>query len=77
MTEHVVITGANSGIGFAAARQLADRGYGVVLAVRDTERGAAAAARLRALLPIDDVDVMRLDLADLASVRSFAPRRLR
>jgi NAD(P)-dependent dehydrogenase (short-subunit alcohol dehydrogenase family) len=63
----VVITGANSGIGRAAARALAATGAHVVLAVRDPAKGRAAAATMTG-----DVSVRRLDLADLASVRSFA-----
>ena len=63
----VVVTGANSGIGFHAARVLAERGADVVLAVRDITRGEAAAGRMRGA-----VQVRRLDLADLASVREFA-----
>ena len=63
----VVVTGANSGIGFHAARVLAERGAEVVLAVRDITRGEAAAGRMRGA-----VQVRRLDLADLASVREFA-----
>jgi len=63
----VVITGANSGIGRAAARALAAKGAHVVLAVRDPAKGRAAAATMTG-----DVGVRRLDLADLASVRSFA-----
>lgn len=63
----VVITGANSGIGFTAAQALAGAGAHVVLAVRDLERGRAAAARING-----STDVRRLDLADLASVRAFA-----
>jgi NAD(P)-dependent dehydrogenase (short-subunit alcohol dehydrogenase family) len=63
-----VVTGANSGIGFHAARELAAHGAKVVLAVRDVEgKGADAAARMTG-----DVEVRRLDLADLASVRAFA-----
>src|SRR6185503_2863533 len=63
-----VVTGANSGIGFHAARELAAHGAKVILAVRDAEgKGAAAAARMTG-----DVEVRKLDLADLASVRSFA-----
>jgi NAD(P)-dependent dehydrogenase (short-subunit alcohol dehydrogenase family) len=65
----VVVTGANSGIGFQAARVLAERGADVVLAVRDITRGEAAAGRMRG-----SVQVSRLDLADLASVREFAER---
>jgi NAD(P)-dependent dehydrogenase (short-subunit alcohol dehydrogenase family) len=63
----VVVTGANSGIGFQAARVLAERGANVVLAVRDITRGEAAAGRMQGA-----VQVRRLDLADLASVREFA-----
>ena len=63
----VVITGANSGIGRAAARALAAKGARVVLAVRDPAKGQAAAATMTG-----DVLVRRLDLADLASVRTFA-----
>jgi NAD(P)-dependent dehydrogenase (short-subunit alcohol dehydrogenase family) len=62
-----VVTGANSGIGLVAARELARAGGRVVLAVRDTARGEQAAA------PIEgETDVRPLDLADLASVRAFA-----
>jgi NAD(P)-dependent dehydrogenase (short-subunit alcohol dehydrogenase family) len=63
----VVVTGANSGIGRAAARALAAEGARVVLAVRDPTKGRAAAATMTG-----DVGVRRLDLADLASVRAFA-----
>jgi len=62
-----IVTGANSGIGRAAARALADSGARVVLAVRDTDKGREAAAAMPG-----DTDVRRLDLADLASVREFA-----
>jgi NAD(P)-dependent dehydrogenase (short-subunit alcohol dehydrogenase family) len=64
----VVVTGANSGIGFHAARELAAHGAKVILAVRDAEgKGADAAARMTG-----DVEVRKLDLADLSSVRAFA-----
>jgi NAD(P)-dependent dehydrogenase (short-subunit alcohol dehydrogenase family) len=62
-----VITGANSGIGRGAARALAAKGARVVLAVRDTAKGQTAAADLPG-----QVEVRRLDLANLASVREFA-----
>ncbi|MBK3581688.1 SDR family NAD(P)-dependent oxidoreductase [Streptomyces sp. MBT65] len=62
-----VVTGANSGIGRVAAVELARAGAHVVFAVRDLERGRAAAAGVRG-----STEVRRLDLADLASVREFA-----
>ncbi|MFI6908860.1 oxidoreductase [Nonomuraea sp. NPDC050394] len=63
----VVVTGANSGIGRAAAHVLAAKDARVVLAVRDLAKGRAAAAGMSGR-----VEVRRLDLADLASVRAFA-----
>ncbi|WP_055487954.1 oxidoreductase [Streptomyces sp. WMMB 322] len=63
----VVVTGANSGLGLVTAREAARAGAHVVLAVRDTARGEAAASTLRG-----STEVRRLDLADLASVRAFA-----
>lgn len=67
-----IITGANSGIGFEAARLLALKGAHVVLAVRNTAKGGKAAREMRSAAPLADVEVMALDLADLASVRQFA-----
>jgi NAD(P)-dependent dehydrogenase (short-subunit alcohol dehydrogenase family) len=64
---NVIITGANSGIGRAAARALAGAGARVVLAVRDSDKGQAAAATMPG-----ETEVRRLDLASLASVREFA-----
>jgi NAD(P)-dependent dehydrogenase (short-subunit alcohol dehydrogenase family) len=63
----VIITGANSGIGRAAAHAFARAGADVVLAVRSVEKGLAAAATMPG-----KTDVRRLDLASLASVREFA-----
>lgn len=67
-----VVTGANSGLGFVTARELARRGAQVVLACRDAGRGKDAEERIRAEAPGADVRVAHLDLADLASVRAFA-----
>jgi len=68
----VLITGANSGIGFEAAQALAAHGAGVTLAVRDEGRGAAAARAIEAAVPGARIEVARLDLADLASVHDLA-----
>jgi NAD(P)-dependent dehydrogenase (short-subunit alcohol dehydrogenase family) len=62
-----IVTGSNSGIGLAAARELAGAGVRVVMAVRNTEKGEAAASGLEGT-----VEVRKLDLADLSSVREFA-----
>ncbi|MEU3714012.1 oxidoreductase [Streptomyces catenulae] len=67
-----VVTGANSGIGFATARELARHGARVVLACRNVARGEAALAELRREVPAAEAEFRRLDLADLASVRDFA-----
>jgi NAD(P)-dependent dehydrogenase (short-subunit alcohol dehydrogenase family) len=67
----VVVTGANSGIGLEAARGLVERGAHVVLAVRDTAKGEAAAARLGGAGP-GSTSVVDLDLSDLDSVAGCA-----
>ncbi|MFD8416881.1 oxidoreductase [Streptomyces sp. NPDC059650] len=67
-----VVTGANSGIGYVAARELARAGAEVVLACRSAARGHAAAIRLRSEVPGAEVEFAPLDLADLDSVREFA-----
>lgn len=68
----VIITGANTGIGKATAVGLARDGMQVVITSRDRARGNAAVEEIRAESGSDRVEVMELDLADLASVRTFA-----
>jgi NAD(P)-dependent dehydrogenase (short-subunit alcohol dehydrogenase family) len=67
-----VVTGANSGIGFFAARELARAGARVVLGVRNAEKGASAARDIETAVPNADVEVAPLDLASLDSVRAFS-----
>src|SRR5690606_7796348 len=69
-----VVTGANSGIGFEAARALARRGGRVVLGCRNLDKGRAALERIRAEAPEARVELEPLDLADLDSVRAFSDR---
>jgi NAD(P)-dependent dehydrogenase (short-subunit alcohol dehydrogenase family) len=63
----VLVTGANSGIGLNAARELAGAGARVVMAVRNAQKGDEAASTCEGA-----VEVRQLDLADLDSVREFA-----
>jgi NAD(P)-dependent dehydrogenase (short-subunit alcohol dehydrogenase family) len=67
-----VVTGANSGIGFGAAVELARHGAAVTLAARDPGRGADALAKLKSEVPAAEAELGPLDLADLSSVRAFA-----
>jgi len=62
-----IVTGANSGLGRVTARELAAKGARVLVAVRDTDKGRRAASEMTG-----DVEVRRLDLADLASIHAFA-----
>jgi NAD(P)-dependent dehydrogenase (short-subunit alcohol dehydrogenase family) len=67
-----LVTGANSGLGLATARELARAGAHVVMASRSAGKGDAAAARIRESVAGASLEVVVLDLADLASVREFA-----
>ncbi|MFC9277921.1 oxidoreductase [Streptomyces collinus] len=69
-----VVTGANGGLGYVTARELARKGARVVLACRSETRGREAAERLLKEVPRAEAEVRRLDLGDLTSVRYFAAR---
>jgi len=69
-----VVTGANSGVGYETAKALAARGAAVVVASRSERRGTLAVGELRRSLPGVKIELMRLDLASLDSVRAFADR---
>lgn len=64
--KRIVVTGATNGVGLGTARALATAGAHVILAVRNTELGAQRAAQMGG-----STSVVKLDLADLSSVRAF------
>jgi NAD(P)-dependent dehydrogenase (short-subunit alcohol dehydrogenase family) len=69
-----LVTGANSGLGLATARELARAGAEVIIASRDTGKGTTAAEQIQAAVPDARLEVAELDLADLSSVRALAKR---
>jgi len=68
----VIVTGGNSGIGLEALRQFARKGASVVLACRDRGKGQAAIDAITSSQSGGRIEMMQLDLANLASVRAFA-----
>jgi NAD(P)-dependent dehydrogenase (short-subunit alcohol dehydrogenase family) len=68
----IVVTGANSGLGYEATRIFAEKSATVVMACRSTDRGEDAAEAIAREAPSASLDVLELDLADLDSVRDFA-----
>ena len=73
----MLITGANSGIGYQAAADLARHGAHVLLGVRNPAKGQDALGRLRREVPGASAEVVELDVASLQSIRSFAEVFLR
>ncbi len=70
----VVVTGANSGLGFAATREFARKGAHVVMACRSADRGEDARADLEASVPAASLSVVECDLGDRSSIRAFAEK---
>jgi NAD(P)-dependent dehydrogenase (short-subunit alcohol dehydrogenase family) len=64
-----LVTGANKGIGFEVARQLARQGFQVFLGARDEKAGGAAAEKLRA---DGDIIFLKIDISDAKSIRAAA-----
>lgn len=69
---HVLITGANRGLGLDMARAFAGKGAMVTMAVRNTSAGEAARRAIIAAHPGADIEVRHIDLEDLAALRGFA-----
>jgi NAD(P)-dependent dehydrogenase (short-subunit alcohol dehydrogenase family) len=74
--KRVLITGANSGIGYYAALELARKGADVVLACRNERRGAQALAAIASDSPGAKTELALIDLASLSSIRAFAQKEL-
>lgn len=68
----ILVTGANAGMGFATAKQLAELGMHVILYCRSAERGQAAQQRLKEETGNPSIDLVIGDLGSLASVRKSA-----
>ena len=67
-----IITGANSGLGFETAKRIAKKGYRVILACRNMEKGSAGADAIKSETGNGNIESRQLDLASLVSVRNFA-----
>lgn len=71
-TKTIIVTGANSGIGKAAAIQLASLGATVIMACRSIERGEKALQEVKALSKSEKVVLMPIDMSSQSSIRNFA-----
>ena len=68
----VIITGASGGLGYEAAKALSAKKATVIMAVRNVEKGKAAAEIIKSIYKYAKIEVIELDLADLSSVEKFA-----
>ena len=66
-----IVSGSSSGIGYEAAKVLANKSAKVIIAVRNLTKGELAKSNIIAQNKTADVEVMKIDLSDLASVKSF------
>ncbi len=70
----IVITGANSGIGYESARAFARNGAQIILACRDTAKADQALLKIQAEIPGAQGEILQLDLTSLQSVHDFTER---
>jgi NAD(P)-dependent dehydrogenase (short-subunit alcohol dehydrogenase family) len=71
-----IITGSNEGIGYEDVRALSSAGWTVVVLGRNPQKGAESIARIQLRNPKANVSFEKIDLADLASIKSFASRMI-
>lgn len=69
--KHVIVTGANSGLGYESVKALAAAGANLIVASRNMEKGQLAKIKILSEYPEANMEVMLLDLMDLSSVRAF------
>lgn len=67
-----LVTGANSGLGLGTTKELAKKGAKVIMAVRNLDKGKTAFNQIKKEIPNADIELMKVDLSDLNSVRDFA-----
>jgi NAD(P)-dependent dehydrogenase (short-subunit alcohol dehydrogenase family) len=70
----IIVTGGNSGLGFEAVKAFAARGARMIMACRSVSKGEIAKKRIFENLPIANITVMELDLANLKSINEFAEK---
>ncbi|WP_423743437.1 oxidoreductase (plasmid) [Haladaptatus sp. SPP-AMP-3] len=70
--ETVIVTGANSGLGYEVTRAFARKGASVVMACRRTNHAKTMKGKILTEAPDATLDVREIDLADLSSIRAFA-----
>ena len=68
----IIVTGANTGLGFESVKAFVRNGANVVMACRSVEKGEIARKQIVRIYPFSIIQVMKLDLADLDSIRNFA-----
>lgn len=68
----IIITGANSGLGFEASRVLSAKGAHIVMAVRNLQKGKEAVEKIKKENASAKLELMQLDLADFNSIRKFS-----
>lgn len=73
----IIVTGGNSGLGYESVKAFALKGAEVILACRTIEKGEKAKAEIMQFKPAGSIEVMKIDLMDLASVKSFADEFLK